>query len=61
MNKIYVVGLGPGAGDQMTVQAKKVLDNITRTSIVNLSGLDSNRNRLRTDTIPSRPALQENF
>ena len=26
MNKIYVVGLGPGAGDQMTVQAKKVLD-----------------------------------
>jgi len=26
MNKIYVVGLGPGAEDQMTVRAKKVLD-----------------------------------
>ena len=26
MSKIYVTGLGPGASDQMTVQAKKVLE-----------------------------------
>lgn len=26
MGKVYVVGLGPGAGDQMTVEARKVLD-----------------------------------
>ena len=31
MNKIYVVGLGPGAGDQMTVQAKKVHSDAKRS------------------------------
>ena len=25
MSKIYVTGLGPGAADQMTIRAKKVL------------------------------------
>lgn len=32
MNKIYVVGLGPGAGDQMTVQAKKFLTHVRSLS-----------------------------
>ncbi|MBU3839469.1 MAG: precorrin-3B C(17)-methyltransferase [Candidatus Ruminococcus intestinipullorum] len=27
MSKVYVVGLGPGAGEQMTIQAKKVLSS----------------------------------
>ena len=27
MSKIYVTGLGPGAADQMTIRAKKVLEN----------------------------------
>ena len=27
MNRIYVTGLGPGAGDQMTVKARKVLEH----------------------------------
>ena len=27
MNKIYVTGLGPGAEDQMTIRARKVLEN----------------------------------
>ena len=26
MSRIYVTGLGPGAADQMTIQAKKVLE-----------------------------------
>ena len=26
MKKIYVVGLGPGAGEQMTVRAEKILE-----------------------------------
>ena len=25
MSKAYIVGLGPGAGEQMTLQAKKVI------------------------------------
>lgn len=27
MNRIYVTGLGPGAGDQMTIKARKVLEH----------------------------------
>ena len=27
MNKIYVVGIGPGAYEQMTIQAVKVLES----------------------------------
>lgn len=27
MNQVYVVGMGPGSGDQMTVQARKVLES----------------------------------
>ena len=26
MSKIYVTGLGPGAADQMTIRARKVLE-----------------------------------
>ena len=28
MSRIYVTGLGPGAADQMTIRAKKVLEKM---------------------------------